>query len=143
MPPAFRGRMVHARFRQIEFLGQSDVRRRCQATGFVEAARRSLCAHAGIQRTVATEYAFAHCDPTIGAWVAPFIMAPINTKNVHRTNFLISSDLSQTIAKLVSRMCVAAPTSRLNSGGFGLHNEDENRQNNHDEAKGTLLPVPS
>ena len=28
-------------------------------------------------------------DPTIAAWVAPFIMAPINTKNVHRTNFLL------------------------------------------------------
>ena len=28
-------------------------------------------------------------DRTIGAWVAPFIMAPINTKNVHRTNFLL------------------------------------------------------
>lgn len=28
-------------------------------------------------------------DPTLQAWVAPFIMAPINTKNVHRTNFLL------------------------------------------------------
>ena len=28
-------------------------------------------------------------DGSIGAWVAPFIMAPINTKNVHRTNFLL------------------------------------------------------
>ena len=28
-------------------------------------------------------------DPTIGSWLAPFIMAPINTKNVHRTNFLL------------------------------------------------------
>ncbi|MBB4154724.1 short subunit dehydrogenase-like uncharacterized protein [Sphingomonas jinjuensis] len=28
-------------------------------------------------------------DSDIGAWVAPFIMAPINTKNVHRTNFLL------------------------------------------------------
>ena len=28
-------------------------------------------------------------DKTIEAWVAPFIMAPINTKNVHRTNFLL------------------------------------------------------
>ena len=28
-------------------------------------------------------------DSTIQAWVAPFIMAPINTKNVHRTNFLL------------------------------------------------------
>lgn len=28
-------------------------------------------------------------DATLGSWVAPFIMAPINTKNVHRTNFLL------------------------------------------------------
>jgi short subunit dehydrogenase-like uncharacterized protein len=30
-----------------------------------------------------------HWDATVGAWVASFIMAPINTKNVHRTNFLL------------------------------------------------------
>ncbi|MEP3227330.1 MAG: saccharopine dehydrogenase NADP-binding domain-containing protein [Parasphingorhabdus sp.] len=28
-------------------------------------------------------------DQTLDSWVAPFIMAPINTKNVHRTNFLL------------------------------------------------------
>jgi short subunit dehydrogenase-like uncharacterized protein len=28
-------------------------------------------------------------DATLNTWVAPFIMAPINTKNVHRTNFLL------------------------------------------------------
>ena len=28
-------------------------------------------------------------DKAVGAWVAPFIMASINTKNVHRTNFLL------------------------------------------------------
>ena len=28
-------------------------------------------------------------DKTIDSWVAPFIMAPINTKNVHRTNVLL------------------------------------------------------
>jgi short subunit dehydrogenase-like uncharacterized protein len=28
-------------------------------------------------------------DSSVNAWVAPFIMAPINTKNVHRTNFLL------------------------------------------------------
>jgi len=28
-------------------------------------------------------------DPALGAWVAPFIMAPINTRNVHRSNFLM------------------------------------------------------
>ncbi len=29
-----------------------------------------------------------HFDEAVGAWVAPFMMAVINTKNVHRTNFL-------------------------------------------------------
>jgi short subunit dehydrogenase-like uncharacterized protein len=28
-------------------------------------------------------------DAVVEAWVAPFIMAPINTKNVHRTNYLL------------------------------------------------------
>ena len=28
-------------------------------------------------------------DPDLGAWTAPFFMAPINTRNVHRTNFLL------------------------------------------------------
>ncbi len=28
-------------------------------------------------------------DPAAGSWTAPFVMAPINTKNVHRTNFLL------------------------------------------------------
>jgi short subunit dehydrogenase-like uncharacterized protein len=30
-----------------------------------------------------------HEDAATGSWVAPFMMAPINTKNVHRTNFLL------------------------------------------------------
>jgi short subunit dehydrogenase-like uncharacterized protein len=30
-----------------------------------------------------------HYDPAVSAWVGPFVMAPINTKNVHRTNFLL------------------------------------------------------
>ena len=28
-------------------------------------------------------------DPAVDAWVAPFIMAAINTRNVHRTNYLL------------------------------------------------------
>lgn len=28
-------------------------------------------------------------DDALGVWVAPFVMAPINTRNVHRTNFLL------------------------------------------------------
>ena len=28
-------------------------------------------------------------DPALGAWVAPFVMAAINTRNVHRTNYLL------------------------------------------------------
>ncbi len=29
-------------------------------------------------------------EEKLGKWAAPFVMAPINTKNVHRTNFLLS-----------------------------------------------------
>lgn len=29
-------------------------------------------------------------DKELGVWAAPFVMAPINTKNVHRTNMLLS-----------------------------------------------------
>jgi len=29
-------------------------------------------------------------DKEAGVWAAPFVMAPINTKNVHRTNFLLN-----------------------------------------------------
>ncbi|MCW3836099.1 saccharopine dehydrogenase family protein [Sphingomonas canadensis] len=32
--------------------------------------------------------AIPHYDAAVGAWVAPFVMAVINTKNVHRTNAL-------------------------------------------------------
>ncbi len=28
-------------------------------------------------------------DEALGTWMAPFVMAPINTKNVHRSNFLL------------------------------------------------------
>jgi short subunit dehydrogenase-like uncharacterized protein len=34
-------------------------------------------------------------DTTLDAWVAPFVMAPINTKNVHRTNFLLGHPWGQ------------------------------------------------
>ncbi len=30
-----------------------------------------------------------HYEDDLGKWAAPFVMAPINTKNVHRTNFLL------------------------------------------------------
>ena len=34
-------------------------------------------------------------DSATGTWTAPFIMAPINTKNVHRTNFLLGHPWGQ------------------------------------------------
>src|SRR3546814_16633079 len=32
---------------------------------------------------------FPEYDSATGTWTAPFVMAPINNKNVHRTNFLL------------------------------------------------------
>ncbi len=34
-------------------------------------------------------------DAAIGSWVAPFVMAAINTRNVHRTNFLLGHAYGQ------------------------------------------------
>lgn len=34
-------------------------------------------------------------DETLGSWTAPFVMAPINTKNVHRTNALLNHSYGQ------------------------------------------------
>jgi len=34
-------------------------------------------------------------DETIGMWVAPFIMAAINTRNIHRTNLLLAHDYGE------------------------------------------------
>lgn len=34
-------------------------------------------------------------DRATGTWTAPFVMAPINTKNVHRTNFLLGHPYGQ------------------------------------------------
>ncbi len=34
-------------------------------------------------------------DDALGVWLAPFIMAPINTRNVHRTNFLTGHSYGQ------------------------------------------------
>ncbi|MEZ5922662.1 MAG: saccharopine dehydrogenase NADP-binding domain-containing protein [Parvularculaceae bacterium] len=41
--------------------------------------------HEGAKQPSMSKPAF---DETEGVWLAPFVMAPINTKNVHRTNFL-------------------------------------------------------
>lgn len=46
-------------------------------------------------------------DAVIGAWVAPFVMAPINTKNVHRTNFLLGHPYGQTF--VYDEMLVTGP----------------------------------
>ena len=37
-------------------------------------------------------------DDALGAWVAPFIMAAINTRNVHRSNFLLNHAWGQDFA---------------------------------------------
>lgn len=46
-------------------------------------------------------------DRTLGVWVAPFIMAPINTRNVHRTNFLLGHPYGKDF--VYDEMMVAGP----------------------------------
>ncbi|MGF1456628.1 MAG: saccharopine dehydrogenase family protein [Alphaproteobacteria bacterium] len=44
--------------------------------------------HEGAEQPTGLEIAE---DPAVGGWVAPFFMAPINTKNVHRSNYLMGA----------------------------------------------------
>ncbi len=46
-------------------------------------------------------------DPALDAWVAPFIMAAINTRNVHRTNFLLRHAYGQDF--IYDEMLVTGP----------------------------------
>lgn len=51
-----------------------------------------------------------HEDEALGAWVAPFVMAPINTKNVHRSNFLMGHAYGPDFA--YDEMLVTGPGER-------------------------------
>ncbi len=46
-------------------------------------------------------------DDELGSWLAPFIMAPINTKNVHRSNFLMGHPYGDNF--LYSEMLMTGP----------------------------------
>jgi short subunit dehydrogenase-like uncharacterized protein len=46
-------------------------------------------------------------DEATGLWLAPFVMAPINTKNVHRSNFLMGHPYGRDF--LYSEMIIAGP----------------------------------
>jgi len=46
-------------------------------------------------------------DEAVGVWVAPFIMAPINTKNVHRSNHLMNHPYGKDF--LYSEMMMTGP----------------------------------
>lgn len=46
-------------------------------------------------------------DESVGGWVAPFVMAPINTKNVHRSNFLMGHPYGEDF--LYSEMLITGP----------------------------------
>jgi short subunit dehydrogenase-like uncharacterized protein len=49
-------------------------------------------------------------DPALGAWVAPFIMAPINTRNIHRSNFLMGHPYGRDF--VYDEMMVVGPGER-------------------------------
>ena len=49
-------------------------------------------------------------DTVLGQWVAPFVMAPINTRNVHRTNFLLGHPYGQDF--LYEEMMATGPGER-------------------------------
>jgi short subunit dehydrogenase-like uncharacterized protein len=49
-------------------------------------------------------------DPDLGVWVAPFVMAPINTKNVHRSNALLGHAYGRDF--VYDEMMIAGPGAK-------------------------------
>ena len=53
----------------------------------------------------------ATLDDFTGAWSAPFVMAPINTKNVHRSNALLGHLYGRDFVYDERMSCGAGPVS--------------------------------
>ncbi len=49
----------------------------------------AVCGHQGVDRPRQPEVRFAEFDEDVRSWVAPFVMAGINTRIVHRSNALL------------------------------------------------------
>ncbi len=67
-------------------------------------------------------------DEEMGVWLAPFVMAPINTKNVHRSNFLMGEAYGDDFR--YSEMLIAGPgdegeaTAKAVAGDNSLMGDD-------------------
>ena len=59
-------------------------------------------------------------DTALGAWVAPFIMAPINTRNIHRSNFLMGHPYGEDF--VYDEMMVVGPGERGEKAAKALAN---------------------
>jgi len=88
---------VRARVRAMKGSYSGGTAASLQATMDAAAVRPELRSLLGNPFALTPEYRGAeqpdgghpYFDDSIDAWVAPFIMAPINTKNIHRSNFLL------------------------------------------------------
>ena len=81
----YEGQLLRWNCRQLA----GDDGRRCGATGATFPARQSVCSDAEFRGPEQPDGSHPYFAESIDAWVAPFIMAPINTKNIHRSNFLL------------------------------------------------------
>jgi short subunit dehydrogenase-like uncharacterized protein len=66
-------------------------------------------------------------DPSIGSWVAPFIMAPINTRNVHRTNFLLDHSYGRDF--VYDEMLVTGPGAAGEAAANAVANDRSMQRN--------------
>jgi short subunit dehydrogenase-like uncharacterized protein len=60
-------------------------------------------------------------DEAIGAWVAPFVMAAINTRNVHRSNFLLGHPYGSDF--VYDEMTVTGPGEKGEARAHALAND--------------------
>lgn len=74
----------------------------------------SLCRDEDAQLPAPEEAHGMHYDADVGGWVAPFVMAPVNTRVVHRSNALLGHPYGQDFAYIETM-----PTGRGVRGAVG------------------------
>src|SRR3546814_6573979 len=81
-----------------------------------------------------------HYEDDLGKWAAPFVMAPINTKNVHRTNFLLGHPYGKDFRYDEMVLTRSGETGKEAAGDCG-HDEESVRSEEHTSELQSLLRI--
>lgn len=107
--------IVHGRVRAMEGTFSGGTAASLKATmasamkdpGVLELLRNPFALTPGFEGPAQPDDSKPLLDASLGMWVAPFIMAAINTRNVHRSNFLMGHPYGQNF--LYDEMVITGP----------------------------------